>query len=730
MSTDSKKPKTSGIDARYLVVPKEKVQEPSKAESVDCKDAALEWFNRDFDVIPLTPASKVTAVKWDPWLDGLSRGKITDYWTKHPDHELGFIVGDECLVLDADSPEALSALYQIEKAFDISSNLIIKTTKGEHHYYRLVPNVKVKSDSHSTEKHPERIDVKTGRALVVLPPSTGKSVLVDEVNCLAELVEVGQEFVDAIFRHNGRTAPSEVQPPEPTPLQHTYENGELTRKVSPLLEAIDPDSGHDDWIRVGMALHNESGGSDEGLTLFDGWSAKGSKYPGAAGLRCKWNCFNGHTGGSRVTLGTIIKLARDNGEDTDGLLADFGEAFEVCETTTVEPSTVVAKPSIVTSLDENLVTPPTSVPAAIKDITPGRKAGILQGYSLNGMGAELAQQLEDEVFVLDPIALRGQATAIYAPPNAGKTLITLKLLIGSITTGRIQGDNVFYINVDDTLRGLTEKLAIAEEYGFHMIGDGHRGFAPSNFTDILTRVCETGQARGTIVVLDTLKKFADLMDKRRASAFTALARKFVMEGGTLIGLAHVNKKRGEDGKLIHAGTTDLIDDLDCAYVMDVRSHDKDTGLKTVEFINKKRRGSVEDTAVFSYRVGGDGDTYEDMLDSVRPIMESEAATAKLEAEAKDDDNYIQVVEARIREGGAMKKDLIRALQQNTILSKNKAIELIDKYSRPDSIKRLWGYSTVERGGHVFFIMERDEAATDPTAQRTTSPENPENPPDP
>src|SRR5690606_32948669 len=103
-----------------------------------------------------------------------------------------------------------------------------------------------------------------------------------------------------------------------------------------------------------------------------------------------------------------------------------------------------------------------------------------------------------------------------------------------------------------------------------------------------------------------------------------------------------------------------------------------------------------------------GISYQEMLDSVRQVDDGEAIALKVESEALDDEEYIHVVETRIRQGGAMKKDLIRALQQNTILSKNKAVELVDKYSKPDSVKRLWGYSTVERGGHVFFIMEQDE----------------------
>ena len=143
----------------------------------DFKRAALYWYAFGFQVIPIIPGMKRPPFKWYQWLDGLSAEKIEDHWERHPDHELGFIVGDDYIVFDADSRMAIVALYVIEEAFDLSPAMIVKTAKGEHHYFKRASGTYAKSDSHSTEKHPERIDVKTGRALVVLPPSGGKEVL-------------------------------------------------------------------------------------------------------------------------------------------------------------------------------------------------------------------------------------------------------------------------------------------------------------------------------------------------------------------------------------------------------------------------------------------------------------------------------------------------------------------------------------------------------------------------
>jgi hypothetical protein len=143
-------------------------------------NAAIYWYTFGFAVIPIIPGTKLPAVKWDPWLATLSLETISTYWAQHPSHEVGFIVGDDVIVFDADSPKSIAALALLEKTFDITPSLTVNTSKGQHHYYKRTPGTYAKSDSHNTEKHPERIDVKTGRALVILPPSTGKEVDIDE----------------------------------------------------------------------------------------------------------------------------------------------------------------------------------------------------------------------------------------------------------------------------------------------------------------------------------------------------------------------------------------------------------------------------------------------------------------------------------------------------------------------------------------------------------------------
>ena len=74
----------------------------------------------------------------------------------------------------------------------------------------------------------------------------------------------------------------------------------------------------------------------------------------------------------------------------------------------------------------------------------------LSQFSLNGKSQAMRSKMMADKYVLGRIAILGQATAIYAKPNSGKTLLTLHLLIESVAAGNINGADVFYINADDT----------------------------------------------------------------------------------------------------------------------------------------------------------------------------------------------------------------------------------------------------------------------------------------
>jgi Bifunctional DNA primase/polymerase, N-terminal/Primase C terminal 2 (PriCT-2)/Protein of unknown function (DUF3987) len=79
--------------------------------------------------------------------------------------------------------------------------------------------------------------------------------------------------------------------------------------LADMLSHIDPDSGHEVWIRCGMAVHHATMGS--GFDVWDNWSAKGTKYPGKDVLYKRWHSFGKSV--NPVTLGTLVHYAEQGG---------------------------------------------------------------------------------------------------------------------------------------------------------------------------------------------------------------------------------------------------------------------------------------------------------------------------------------------------------------------------------------------------------------------------------
>lgn len=443
---------------------------PSVPKFNGIADAALYWFKFGLMVIPIIPHSKQAVMKWDPWLATLSIETIQNHWSQNPSHELACIVGDNLIVLDTDSPEAEKALGDIEANHGCRPMCVVKTKHGYHHYFRVAPGAYAKSDSHHTETYPDRIDVKTGRGMIVLPPSTDKTIHSCYADSIDGLHEVGQDFIDAIFEHNGRQVP---RPSEPSigGLTATPVTDSHLAKLQALLAHISPDGGYEDWLHVLMAIFHETQGSEDGLALADRWSSQGNGYSGQKDIDIKWRSFRLDEA-NPVTLGTLIKLAKEGGGDMKVILDSAESRFEACEYEVISPS-----------------------PAPVQR-SESHRASPLAAFSLRGHLAKLESQMVEQIPILGNLVLLGQATVFYAPPNTGKTLLILHMIINGIKQKIIDPAQLFYINMDDNSSGLVDKLRLAEEYGFHMLADGHQDFESSKFRVVMEEMIATDTARG------------------------------------------------------------------------------------------------------------------------------------------------------------------------------------------------------------------------------------------
>ena len=273
------------------------------------------------------------------------------------------------------------------------------------------------------------------------------------------------------------------------------------------------------------------------------------------------------------------------------------------------------------------------------------------------------------------------------------THTAIKLLIDAVKEGNIKGEDVFYINADDTYRGLVTKTELVNEYGINMLAPGHNGFERLHVEEILKSMTNTDTAKGKIIIIDTLKKFSDLMDKKASSNFMELLRQFVSKGGSAILLAHINKKRDDEGKPIFQGTTDSVDDADCCYTIDCieSSTENDymgveTTRKSIMFENFKSRGDVTQKHTYSYEIIK-GQPYASIINSFKSLDENDALrlkeTQRVEGLLEDNADHIECVLDGIKAGENQKTQLLERLVEHQAISKAAARKVLDIHEGED-----------------------------------------------
>ncbi|EEB77609.1 hypothetical protein GPB2148_1343 [marine gamma proteobacterium HTCC2148] len=330
-------------------------------------------------------------------------------------------------------------------------------------------------------------------------------------------------------------------------------------------------------------------------------------------------------------------------------------------------------------------------------------------FILTESSEQMEKRMLDDTYVLGRMAVMGQFTVFYGGPNTGKTLIGLKLLVDSIQSGQIEAKNVYYINADDTYKGVVTKKRLAEEYGFNMIVPSMNGFQADMLVEILRNRTAGQNASGCIVILDTLKKFTDLMSKGMSSSFGDVQRGFISGGGTVIGYAHVNKAKNDDGESVHAGTTDIIDDGDCAYVLDIV---EDNGaVRTVKFKNIKDRGDVAQFANFQYKSKGDDPSlpYMELFYSVSEVDAVTAIKAQERAAVAEklaiNDEVIGTIKECIQAGFTQKTELLTESASRLGITRNKVGKVLTEHAGTDKHQgKRWNFRVGERNAHVFFVL--------------------------
>lgn len=195
--------------------------------------------------------------------------------------------------------------------------------------------------------------------------------------------------------------------------------GLTINQMEELLAALDPSMGREPWLRVGMALHHETDGGDDGFELWDEWSSGGETYPSTESLRYQWESLRPAPGKRQVTMASVIKMAKDagcrpyEGPSREDVLAK-AEAIQA-----ELPRTSVGRFGAVPIYD---LTQREPMSWLIKGFLPKAQLGILFGASGSGktfVALDIAFSIARGVAWRDRRTTKGRVVVIAAEGGSG-----------------------------------------------------------------------------------------------------------------------------------------------------------------------------------------------------------------------------------------------------------------------------------------------------------------------
>ena len=282
------------------------------------------------------------------------------WWSRWPSAGIGCATGPSGLVVfDLDGPKGAETFRNLIAGAGPAMTAIAKTARGAHVFFR--------GEAPTSSDPATKLDVRSTGGYVVLAPSPHASghTYSWEVApwnvAIPECPPVFLEYARTKKRRpagmrSGRQGDEVVNKGEPLgkvssggitlPDYLTLASEDFGDRLGAILQAVDwaeveralaripANCSMDEWVRVGMALHQASNGSPQGLDIWDKWSrtSKGvgpgnGEYAGRDKLEYSWSNWKPDGG---VTLGTLFDLALRHGykRGMDTVIAPISEEKE------------------------------------------------------------------------------------------------------------------------------------------------------------------------------------------------------------------------------------------------------------------------------------------------------------------------------------------------------------------------------------------------------------------
>jgi P4 family phage/plasmid primase-like protien len=196
-----------------------------------------------------------------------------------------------------------------------------------HYLFRLPASINIAELKQSNDgRFLPYIDIKRGNQLCHLKPHKQLPMGLPPLHTLLKAPSALIEALKVISYITNRSSP---------PLAWDGSARDVS-EAREMLRFIDPNKGYDCWIKVLMAIYSKFGQSEEGVSLADDWSQKGSTYNGVHEIEYKFSTFDPL---GLVTFATLVRLAKEAGAD----ISEINRKFNIDGSAKATEAGVLAK---------------------------------------------------------------------------------------------------------------------------------------------------------------------------------------------------------------------------------------------------------------------------------------------------------------------------------------------------------------------------------------------------
>ena len=192
-----------------------------------------------------------------------------------------------------------------------------------------------------------------------------------------------------------------------------------------------------------------------------------------------------------------------------------------------------------------------------------RKLTAMERLRAMKVQKEYIGMLGNEKWLFPNLVIKGQILTVIAMSGGGKSTIFMEHVLPHIIEKHDM--NILYLDCDSPADDHRRIDARVSEIGekFEWVNPLTHTKPAEHLTNILRDLVTEGfRLDDTVLVLDTLKKFTDMLNKRDVKAFFELMRQLSTLGATVILLGHANKYRDKAGCLVFEGVGDVKSDTD------------------------------------------------------------------------------------------------------------------------------------------------------------------------